>query len=285
MKKIFKTTALILLTLCMSSLSAQQLPKRAKNVPHPDHPKIDKDMVPILQDMTAGEYISEDKKTKVPWRLFTPVDASENNKRPLIVFLHGSGSRGKDNFKPMSLAYRFFDADAQAENPCYIFAPQCPKGTGWNDFKKIGNKDNNNFTYNEDPNAVMIGVLETLDQLIAQYPIDTNRIYITGMSMGGFGTWEMLYRRPELFAAAVPICGSGDLSKVSVFKDVPIWCWHGVNDTTVPVKNSRELIAALKAAGGSPKYSEINAGHGSWEPAYRTIALHQWIFTQTKSKK
>ncbi|WFB36158.1 prolyl oligopeptidase family serine peptidase [Kiritimatiellota bacterium B12222] len=285
MKNMLKTSIFMLVSLCLSSLYAQQLPKRTKNDPHPEHPKIDKDMVPVLQAMTEGKYSSEDGKTQVPWRLFIPKEASDTHKLPLIVFLHGAGSRGNDNLRPMDLAYRFFDADAQAENPCFIFAPQCPKGTGWNDFKKIGNKDNNNFSYNPDPNAVMVGVLETLDQLIATYPIDTNRIYITGMSMGGFGTWEMLYRRPDMFAAAIPICGSGDLSTVHVYKDVPIWCWHGVNDTTVRVENSRELIAALEAAGGSPKYSEIKAGHGSWEPAYRTIALHQWLFAQSKEEE
>ncbi|HBC88486.1 MAG TPA: phospholipase [Lentisphaeria bacterium] len=265
--------ALLLLTvLCAAD-------KPGKNNPDADYKKIDKILLPQILAMKAGLYEAADG-IKVPWRLHIPPEASENNKLPLLFFLHGAGRRGDDNVGPMDLAIEFLRPEAQKKNPCFILTPQCRQGIMWTAM----NPAHTNMEAPPEPSPEMKAALSILDQVLAEFPIDKSRIYLTGQSMGGFGSWDALYRRPALFAAAVPICGGGDPSKANLFKDVPIWAWHGVNDKAVPVENTRAMIAALEKAGGKPKYSEIKAGHGSWEPAYSSAELRDWLFAQKKTK-
>src|SRR5207237_1176997 len=129
----------------------------------------------------------------------------------------------------------------------------------------------------------LAAALKAVDALQKEFPIDERRIYITGLSMGGYGTWDALAKRPELFAAAAPICGGGDTSSISKFKDVPIWAFHGADDKTVPVEETRQMIAALKAAGAQPKYTEYaGVGHNSWSQTYADPAFYEWLFAQRK---
>jgi predicted peptidase len=113
--------------------------------------------------------------------------------------------------------------------------------------------------------------------------VNDNRVYITGLSMGGYGTWDALARRPNFFAAALPICGGGDPKTVARFVNVPIWCFHGDKDEAVRVQRSREMIEALKNAGGEPKYTEYaGVGHNSWTQTYANPAVFEWLFTQLR---
>lgn len=129
----------------------------------------------------------------------------------------------------------------------------------------------------------MQAALNVLDEVLAKWPIDEKRVYVMGMSMGGYGTWEALMRRPQQWAAAVPICGGGDPSRAVTYKDVPIWAWHGANDAVVPAANSRTMIEELKKAGGQPKYTELEkVNHGSWVPAFKTPELYTWLFEQQR---
>jgi predicted peptidase len=249
-----------------------QTPKDDPN----DYKKVNAELLPMIQAMKSG--VHEGGGTKVPWRLHIPPQASQDDKLPLLFFLHGAGRRGDDTIGPMDLAVEFLKPEAQAKYPCFILTPQCRKGTMWTEM----NPTRTNLETSEEPTPELAGALAILDQVLAEQPVDTSRIYITGQSMGGFGTWDALVRRPDLFAAAVPICGGGDPAKAAAFKHVPVWAWHGSNDKAVPPENTRAIIEALREAGGDPKYSEINAGHGSWEPAYSSSELMDWLFAQKK---
>src|SRR5207244_7702516 len=116
-----------------------------------------------------------------------------------------------------------------------------------------------------------------------EFSIDPKRLYITGLSMGGYGTWDLISRHPELFAAAAPICGGGDEDQAEKIAKLPIWIFHGAKDQAVPVERSRNMVTALKKAGGEPKYTEYpDVGHDSWVRAYKDPELFAWLFAQKK---
>mgnify|MGYP000710579832 CR=1 FL=1 len=126
-------------------------------------------------------------------------------------------------------------------------------------------------------------VFNVVDQLAKEHKVDKNRIYITGLSMGGYGTFDALARRPDFFAAAIPICGGGDVKTAKIFKDVPLWIFHGAADNVVPVKMSQEMVKALKKAGGEPKYTEYpGVKHNSWTQTYRKSEVWAWMFGHSK---
>jgi predicted esterase len=135
----------------------------------------------------------------------------------------------------------------------------------------------------KNPSTPMRLTLEVLDQLRKEFSLDDHRLYITGLSMGGYGTWDVIARHPKLFAAAVPVCGGGDENNAPLIKDIPIWCFHGGADPTVPTERSRNMIKALKDAGGNPKYTEYpGVGHNSWDKAYSEPELPKWLFAQKR---
>ena len=123
--------------------------------------------------------------------------------------------------------------------------------------------------------------LALIDSLGKEVSIDQQRVYVTGLSMGGFGVWDAIQRRPKLFAAAVPICSGGDTALAPSIKHLPIWAFHGDSDTTVKPQRLRDIIAALKAAGGQPRYTEYpNTGHNSWTATYANREVYAWLFAQ-----
>jgi predicted peptidase len=126
-------------------------------------------------------------------------------------------------------------------------------------------------------------VLRVVEQLKKDYRIDPKRLYLMGLSMGGFGTWDTVERHPEMFAAAVPICGGGDSKRVGEIAKLPVWVFHGEKDSVVPVRLSREMVEALKAAGGSPRYTEYpGVDHNSWTPAFKEPELLKWLTAQKR---
>jgi predicted peptidase len=203
----------------------------------------------------------------MPYRLFTPAAYDRTRKYPLILWLHGAGSVGGDNFKQISGAslrgtHTWIAPAVQAKHPAFVLAPQS-HGGGWDQEMPL--------------------VLGVLDLLKKEFNIDPSRIYIAGQSMGGFGTWDYITARPDLFAAAIPLCGGGDASHASVIAKTPIWAFHGAADPTVPVARSREMIAAVKRAGGNPLYTEYpGVGHEVWFKAFQEKGLVEWLFAQHK---
>lgn len=213
---------------------------------------------------------------KLPYRLLKPDGYDPKQKYPLVLLLHGSGERGDDNEKQLVHGVpEFVREENRKAYPCFLAVPQCPKSQKWADWVP-GPRP-------AQPSEPSRLALELLDSLQKEFSIDTKRIYITGISMGGFGTWDLITRHPERFAAAVPICGGGDPAQMAKVANMPIWAFHGGKDTAVKPASSRDLIEALKKAGGSPKYTEYpDVGHASWVPAYKDPELFQWLFAQKR---
>lgn len=242
-----------------------------------DYGKVKPEITAAVEKTEAG-LVTE--PIKMPWRLYVPEGASKDKPLPLLVFLHGAGRRGTDNIGPMGLAWPFITPEAQSKNPCFVFAPQVDEAHRWvNQNFNLGCYDAGKIPATPEMNAA----LSMVDKLIAGRPIDPRRVYVVGQSMGGYGTWDAMVRRPDLWAAAVPVCGAGDPSQAETIKGIPVWAWHGENDTMVPVLGSRMMIEAITQAGAEPKYNEIpKGGHGVWNRAFADPALQKWLFAQRK---
>lgn len=214
------------------------------------------------------------------YRLLTPAAKADGPKPPLVLFLHGAGERGDDNAAQLKHGAVEFHR-RQAEHPCVVLVPQCPAGrmwveVDWGDEKGTG-------TFPSEPSEPLRLALEVVDGLIAAGRVDPERVYATGLSMGGYGTWYAAAMPGSRFAAAAPVCGGGDPTWANRYVGLPLWAFHGDDDRVVPVGRSREMIAAVKAAGGDPKYTEYpGVGHDSWTRTYADDAFHTWLFAQRR---
>lgn len=198
------------------------------------------------------------------------------SKFPLVIFLHGSGERGDDNESQLLWGVKNFASPRvmKMHRPIVI-APQCPKNMSWANFSSQNN------SADDLPNKPMQLLIELINQAKQNLPIDTSRIYITGLSMGGFGTFDAITRYPDLFAAAVPVCGGGDISKAPQIAHIPIWIFHGALDGAVNSELSRNMLVALTEAGANPGYTQYpETGHFSWIAAYSDEMMIDWLFKQ-----
>jgi predicted peptidase len=211
----------------------------------------------------------------LPYRLLKPVNPGAKEVFPLVVFLHGAGERGNDNEAQIKhISDLFLDPKYRGKYPCYVLAPQCAKGQLWAEHNKDG-------SMKAGPTPTMELVIELIEKVSKEYAVDQNRIYITGVSMGGFGTWDLMARFPDKFAAAVPICGGGDGRTAEKIKHIPVWAFHGAKDDVVSPKRSRSMIKSLQSAGGLPGYTEYpDVQHNSWVYAYQEPHLLPWLFKQ-----
>jgi predicted peptidase len=209
------------------------------------------------------------KKEQLPYRLLEPANRDPKAVYPLLVFMHGRGSRGTDNEKQLGdTVLQFANKEHRKKYPCFIVAPQCSK------------KEPHDFWAKTVDGGI---VMEMIKDLERKHRIDPKRVYITGISDGGWGVWAFLERDPNKIAAAIPICGRGEPKAAAKFAKIPIWVFHGTKDTTEPVKSSREMVAALKKAGGSPKYTEFaDEGHNVWDKAYHDPKVFEWLFAQKR---
>lgn len=215
-------------------------------------------------------------------RLMKPANIEPGKKYPLVLFLHGAGERGDDNKSQLKYFPTWMATPAmRAKYPCFILAPQCPDKQKW---VNVPWDSKSSPAMPKEPSKQMTTVIEELEQVIKSEPVDLHRIYLTGMSMGGYGVWDLAMRWPERFAAIAPVCGGGDVTKASRLVNVPILCYHGGSDPVVPVQRSREMIAAIEKAGGHPKYVELpGVGHDSWTKAYTDPnGIVPWLFEQVK---
>jgi len=218
--------------------------------------------------------------TVLKYRWGAPETLEKGKTYPLVLFLHGSGERGSDNIAQIGLGVLPLIEQAKKLNePFFLIAPQCPAGSWWAtiDWKTM------RLSAAAKPNPLMDSVLALVESLMKANPVDPQRFYVTGLSMGGFGTWDVLGRAPKRIAAAMPVCGGGDPSLAAKFKDVPIWVFHGETDPIVPVKSARDMIEALEKAGGKPKatiYPET--GHDAWDGTYTNPEVIRWLFDQRR---
>jgi predicted peptidase len=206
-----------------------------------------------------------DVNVSLKYLLYLPPGYDEKGKPwPLIIFLHGRGQRGNDLEK-----VKVNGIPEMIENkkyfPFVIISPQCPEKANWVDC------------------AMLLKTM--IDCIKSKYNVDASRIYLTGISMGGFGTWYMAERYPEEFAAIAPICGGGD-PKFAKDLNMAIWVFHGAKDNAVPIQRSQEMVDAVKAAGGDVKFTIYpELGHDCWNAAYENEELYKWFLSHKTNKK
>lgn len=228
----------------------------------------------------AHKFKNEKDGEMLLYRLLKPTDYNKYVKYPLVIFLHGAGERGQDNMKQLMHGAKIFEKDVNLEKyPCFVIAPQCPEGQRWVevdwDLDKHIMPENSS-----EPVRLLMKLIYSFEK---QYNINKDKIYITGLSMGGFGTWDLIARYPDIFAAAAPVCGGGDVETADIIKDIPIWAFHGSIDKTVNPQRTRDMIKAIKNAGGNPKFTEYDSvAHNSWDNAYSDPKLLEWMFEKEK---
>ncbi len=192
--------------------------------------------------------------------LYLPADYAKKDAWPLMLFLHGAGERGDDlNLVKTHGPPKLIEAGKQF--PFVVVSPQCPKDRTWQ--------------------ATELTAL--VDEILAKTKIDRDRIYVTGLSMGGFGTWLLAAYTPDRFAAIVPICGGGEVISVRRLTQLPVWAFHGAKDLVVPLKRSEDMVEALKKNGGNAKLTIYpEAGHDSWTATYDNPELYDWLLAQKR---
>ncbi len=218
----------------------------------------------------------------LPYRLLSPPKAEAGKRYPLVIFLHGAGERGTDNEGQLNhCAKDFAKPEVSAKFPCFVVVPQCPGDCRW---VEVDWGDAAPHHMPAEPSRPMKQLIALLPTLTKELPVDPDRIYVSGLSMGGFGTWDLVARLPGTFAAAVPMCGGADDSTAPAIAKLPIWAFHGADDDLVKPARTRSMIAALKQAGGDPKYTEYpGVGHGCWGPAFAEPELFPWLFAQKRA--
>ena len=196
---------------------------------------------------------------------------------PMVIFLHGAGERGNDNYMQLKHCIKYFlDDTVTGCYPFLLMAPQCPNERRW------VNTDWSlpEHTMDSLPTAELRGVMAVLDSLTACGAVDSTRVYICGISMGGYGVWDALQLWPEKFAAAIAICGGGDPAYADAMKDVPVYIFHGLRDGVVMPMRSIQMYDALKDVGDEEAvlvtYPDL--GHGCWDEAFSTLGLFKWLF-------
>ena len=220
----------------------------------------------------------------LPYRRLLPADFKTDKKYPLILFLHGAGERGADNEKQLTHGSSLFTSPVnRGAFPAIVLAPQCAAGDYWAQVAvdRSSYPVGLDFQYEKGPTRSLKLVMELLDSYRGLPYVDSTRIYIMGLSMGGMGTFELLHRLPDVFAAAVPICGGGDPATVAAYAGkIPLWIFHGAVDQVVAPEHSLRMVNALFEAGARPGftlYDRVN--HNSWDYAFAEPELLPWLFS------
>jgi predicted peptidase len=217
----------------------------------------------------------------LPYNIYYPQAYKKGSKIPLFIFLHGAGERGNDNKRQLTHIAPMMSSTVVTEQyPAVMLWPQCPENDYWAPVKRFEWVAVNGG----DVTPSMQTLIHLIEDIIKDIHIDNNRIYLAGLSMGGFGTFDLLSRKPDIFAAAVPICGGADLSKAKVYKHIPLWIFHGAKDPVVSVRLSDEVAEQLKASGATQvKYTVYQeGGHDVWNDAFDEAELLPWLFSQRK---
>lgn len=241
-----------------------------------------------VDDLRALSY-DDGRGHQLPYRLFVPRSYDPRNQPhksySLVMFLHGAGGRGTDNRRQLTdqtAPLVFAQAANQARWPVFLLAPQCPADQQW--VAMPWGTPTGQGQQPAKPTWPLAAAIDLVDKVRRDYPeIDAGRVTLTGISMGGYGTWDAAIRAPTRWKAAVIVCGGHDPLAVAplVQSHLPLWVFHAADDPTVPVQRSREMIAALRAHGAAPRYTEypasLHLGHPSWVPAYADPGLLPWM--------
>ncbi len=213
---------------------------------------------PLFAQQTKKEMVS-----RMEYLLYHPKDYSRDTSQrwPLVIFLHGAGERGNDIEKVKVHGIpKLIEAGEQF--PFIAVSPQCPNGSGW-DYTVLD---------------------KLLDEVVATNRVDIDRVYLTGLSMGGFGTFSWACHKPGRFAAIAPICGGGNAREAWKIRDLPTWVFHGDSDNVVPIRSSQIMVDTLKAMGYNPRFTVYaDVGHNSWDSAYNTKELYTWMLSQKRN--
>ena len=290
-KLLFPYSLLLVLGVLMLALGSFSSPVQADDAlstdssagsiaPYPSRLPLDRSMP---KESYQGFAYTDAKGATLPYLLHVPENLEPGKKYPLVLFFHGAGERGDDNTAQLRWGVWVFTKKANLDAyPAFVLAPQCPKGKQWVDMPWATPSG----VRPPKPSASLALALAILDKVCAEQPIDTDRIYVAGLSMGGYATWDCITRFPDKFAAAVAVCGGGDEHTVTAdVAKVPVWAFASDDDPVVPVNRSRGMIAAMKAAGGNPHYTEYHGyNHASWGPAFNERHLAEWLFAQVRGQ-
>jgi predicted peptidase len=216
------------------------------------------------KELQQKEHFKKDvvMSVDIKYLLYLPKDYNSTGKPfPLIIFLHGAGERG-DNLDRLKVAGIPKVVETDSNFPFVAISPQCPANTLWIDHLE--------------------SLKLLIDNIKGKYNIDKSRVYLTGLSLGGFGTWALAAKYPNDFAAIAPICGGGDAFLANSYK-MPIWVFHGAKDDIIPIKRSQEMVDAIKATGGNVKFTIYpELGHSCYVTAYNDPNLYKWFLEQKK---
>ncbi|MEO6916293.1 MAG: prolyl oligopeptidase family serine peptidase [Chitinophagaceae bacterium] len=249
----------------------------------------------LIPNLACSQAVFEKKTfsrdgSTLNYRIMYPENYSAQKKYPVLLFLHGSGERGSDNEAQLKHGGSLFLNDtSRREFPAIVIFPQCPNDSAWSRISSrpdstslSGRRIDLRFQSTPTTPAKLAKLL--LDSLITSNLADPKKMYVGGLSLGGFGTFDMIERYPDFFAAAVPICGGGDTTTADRFaRKTSVWIFHGDADKSVDVKNSREYFAALKKRNADVKYTEYpGVGHNSWDNAFQDKTLLPWLISKSR---
>ena len=287
MKRFLQVLSLLLCAVLLFSCTEPTPPDEGNNTPNGGNETVKPDpiLTPASEPFNVNGFAYCESENGMPYRLYYPENYSEDYAYPVVMFLHGAGERGTDN--EATLIHVLQDWFNDLESPIYqsiVIVPQCPEGEQW------VNTPWENGSYD----SVAVGesdaikeALSILELICTTDSVNMNRIYVSGISMGGYGTWNLLMNHSDLFAAGMPICGAADPARAEVLKDMPVYAFHGDRDSVVPVAGTRDMVNAIIAKGGTKAiYHEVlNTDHNSWSYAASRGDALRWIFLQRRTDK
>lgn len=220
------------------------------------------------------------------YRILFPENFDATKKYPVVLFLHGRGESGNDNEKQLTHGSKMFLTDnSRRDFPAIVIFPQCAEESYWSNVNIEEVSGKRFFTFQKGGKATksMSLVLKFTDGFFNQPFADRTKIYVGGLSMGGMGTFEILRRRPNTFAAAFAICGGDNVANTKKYKHVPLWIFHGGLDDVVNPQLSYSVFSALRTLGHEPKFTVyLKANHNSWDSAFAEPQLFPWLFSNHK---
>lgn len=252
---------------------------------------------PAAEIMSKETFVSSDNTT-LPYRLYVPEDYNAEKEYSFLLFLHGAGDRGGNNESQVAVNTGLLNRIITGETITYngevinsskefiIVAPQCQRDYQWVDTSWSVTPDPS-YKLDEVPQSqYMTAVVELIADMQSRYNLNSSRMYVTGLSMGGFGTWDLLMRYPDLFAAAIPMGGAGDTSKADVIKNTPVWTFHQLHDPIVASAGTVAMVKALTEVGAEVKFTPyFDTVHNAWTKGYAEPDLLQWLYNHTKENK